>query len=110
MFCFHGVQKWVQHFTGDDISLICSYMFPGCMEVNCLINHGNYFTNWMFMSSLSAHGGLVHVVLCTRSMTSEGITVLVWHFMCLWKKHFMRVIGNSGMETGNKSSSISKLG
>ncbi|XP_065882290.1 uncharacterized protein [Dysidea avara] len=30
-----------------------------------------------FMSSLSAHGGLVHVVLCVRSVTSEGITVLV---------------------------------
>ena len=74
-------------------------MFPGCMEVNCLINHGNHFTNWMFMSSLSAHGGLVHVVLCTRSMTSEGITVLV----CVYERNiFMRVIGNSGMETGNK--------
>jgi len=29
------------------------------------------------MSSLSAHGGLVHVVLCVRSVTSEGIAVLV---------------------------------
>jgi len=30
-----------------------------------------------FMSSISAHGGLVHVVLHVHSMTCEGITVLV---------------------------------
>jgi len=30
-----------------------------------------------FMNSLSAHGGLVYVVLCVRSTTSEGITKLV---------------------------------
>ena len=30
-----------------------------------------------FMSSISAHGGLVHVVLNVRSVTSEGVTVLV---------------------------------
>jgi len=30
-----------------------------------------------FISSLSAYGRLVHVVLCVRSVTSEGITVLV---------------------------------
>ena len=29
------------------------------------------------MSTISAHGGLVHVVLCVRSVTSEGVTVLV---------------------------------
>ena len=31
----------------------------------------------MFMSTISAHGGLVHVVLCVRSVTIEGVTVLV---------------------------------
>ena len=30
-----------------------------------------------FMSTISAHGGLVHVVLCVRSVTREGIAVLV---------------------------------
>ena len=30
-----------------------------------------------FMSTISAHGGLVHVVLCVRSVTSESVTVLV---------------------------------
>ena len=30
-----------------------------------------------FMASISAHGGLVHVVLYVRSITSEGITVMV---------------------------------
>ena len=30
-----------------------------------------------FMSSISTHGGLVHVVLCVRSVNSEGIAVLV---------------------------------
>ena len=29
------------------------------------------------MSTISAHGGLVHVVLCVKSVTSEGVTVLV---------------------------------
>ena len=29
------------------------------------------------MSSISAHGGLLHVVLYVRSVTSEGVTVLV---------------------------------
>ena len=44
------------------------------------------------MSSLSAHGGLVHVVLCVRSVTSEGITVLVVNspklmiFSCVCKR------------------------
>ena len=30
-----------------------------------------------FMTSVSAHGGLVHVVMNTRSLTAEGITSLV---------------------------------
>jgi len=30
-----------------------------------------------FMSSLSVNGGLVHVVLCVRSGTNKGITVLI---------------------------------
>ena len=30
-----------------------------------------------FMSTISSHGGLVHVVLCVRSVTSEGVTVVV---------------------------------
>ena len=29
------------------------------------------------MSSISAHGGLIHVVLCVKTVTSDGITVLV---------------------------------
>ena len=29
------------------------------------------------MTTISAHGGLVHVVLCVRSVTSGGVTVLV---------------------------------
>ena len=48
-----------------------------------------------FISSLSAHGGLVHVVLCVKSVTSEGVTVLVmnspkimtFNFMCLVKMY-----------------------
>ena len=30
-----------------------------------------------FLSTLSAHGGLVHVVLYVRSVTTEGVSVLV---------------------------------
>ena len=30
-----------------------------------------------FMSTISAHGGLVHVVLDVNSVTSEGITALI---------------------------------
>ena len=30
-----------------------------------------------FMSSISAHGRLIHVVLCVKTVTSEGVTVLV---------------------------------
>ena len=29
------------------------------------------------MTTISVHGGLVYVVLCVRSVTSEGVTVLV---------------------------------
>ena len=31
------------------------------------------------MNSISAHGGLVHVELFVKSVTSKGITVLVTH-------------------------------
>ena len=41
------------------------------------INAGRTNIPENFMSSLSAHGGLVHVVLCVRSVTSEGITALI---------------------------------
>jgi len=30
-----------------------------------------------FMTTISAHGGLVNVVLCVRSVTSEGVTALI---------------------------------
>ena len=41
------------------------------------IECGHLYVSFDFMSSISAHGGLVHVVLSVNSMTCEGITVLV---------------------------------
>jgi len=42
------------------------------------INSSNYTTvPEHFMTSVSAHGGLVHVIMSVRSLTAEGITSLV---------------------------------
>ena len=41
----------------------------------------------IFMSSISANGGLVHVVLCAKTVTSEGVIVLIENSLNLLTLH-----------------------
>jgi len=58
--------------TPSQITPIHSYNLQQ-LYIEC----GHLYVPFDFMSSISAHGGLVHVVLSVNSMTYEGITVLV---------------------------------
>ena len=88
------VRSGIDHTTLQDI-------LTSCKELKCLI-YGKDKQTWKsltsiccsklqqlfidspstilpdnFMSTISSNGGLIHVVLCVKSVTSEGVTVLV---------------------------------
>ena len=94
----------------------------GCKKLRCLglnnlksaslssVNISNLQQLWVecatkvpdnFMTAISAHGGLVHVVLSVRSVTSEGVAALVRNSPNLLTFHaivYIEICGTDGTE------------
>ena len=74
--------------SGESPSSVCSYSLQEIYFASDDLNLTD-----TFMSAISAHGGLVHVVSDVRSVTSEGITALVMNSPNLLTFHiFVEVV------------------
>ena len=93
LICIVNTCKELKYFSCKYVSgklplSVCSYSLQ---EIYFISNDLN-LTNAL-MSAISAHGGLVHVVLDVRSVTSEGITALVMNSPNLLTFHiFVEVV------------------
>ena len=99
--CFSSLNYcFMRYYTSS--STIVQDVITNCKELRCVSFHSNYWNHSLslstthnhnlqqlhiyssetnvpddFMTSVSAHGGLVHVAMRVRSLTVEGITSLV---------------------------------
>jgi len=65
------------NYTGTILNLDLSSLMPCHNLQQFRINLCAAHLSDTFLTTISAHGKLVHVVLCVQSMTSEGITALI---------------------------------